>query len=120
MSATHYPLHSNCLAQNTSVAASTLSESPLSSPGNTDPEIVMDFASAVLTSGSLLEDEAATVHPKQVTPASMSPCLYSNVAMSRPPSATGWHDHTQLDAGIQEICSAPTTPFISDFSSQVD
>ena len=63
---------------------------------------------------------AATVHPKQVTPASVSPHLYSNVAMLRPSSTASQHDHTHLDVGIQETCSAPTTPFISDFSSQVD
>jgi hypothetical protein len=104
MSATRYPLR-NRLAQNAPAAASTRSKSPLA--GNTYLETGMDFASTVPTSGSLLEDEAATVRPKQVTPASASPCLYSDVAASRPSSAASQYDNTQLDAGISETCSAP-------------
>jgi hypothetical protein len=117
MSAARYPLR-NRLAQDVSAAAQ--GELPLSSAGTTNLEPGMVSPPPVPTSGLAPEDEAATVRPEQVLPASASPRLYSDVAASRPSSAASRHDDTQLDAGISEIRSAPNTPHIGEFSSQVD
>ena len=119
MSVTHYPLY-NHLARESAIAP-TLGEVPLSSAGNTNLEsgALLPLTSA---SGLTLEDEAATAHPEQDFPADgiASPHLYSDVVATRPSSAAGQHDDTQLDMGISEIRLAPTTPYPEGVLSQVD
>jgi hypothetical protein len=72
--------------------------------------------------GLAMEEEAATMRPEQDSPANgiASPRLYSDVVATRPSSAASQYDDTQHDAGILEIRSAPTTPYLEGFLSQVD
>ena len=117
MSETRYPLR-NRLTR-IAVAAPTPGETPLSSTGTTNLESGVAQLPLTSISGLALEEEAATVHDEQNVPAEQiaSPCLYSDVVATRLSSSAGQHDNTQLDVGISEICSAPTTPYLS---SQVD
>ncbi|KAF8238108.1 hypothetical protein L208DRAFT_1388057, partial [Tricholoma matsutake] len=88
-------------------------EIPSSSAGTTNLELGVAPLPLTLTSGSVVE-EAATVHNRQNFPADqvVSPCLYSDVVATRLFSAASQHDDTQLDTGILETRSAPTTPYL--------
>ncbi|KAF8219739.1 hypothetical protein L208DRAFT_1417791 [Tricholoma matsutake] len=120
MSETCYPLR-NCLAHEY-VAASTPGEILSSSASTTNLESA-GVASLPLTlmSGPAVE-EAATARNEQNFPVDqvVSPRLYSDVVATRPSSAASRHDDTQLDVGISDICSAPITPYLESFLSQVD
>ncbi|KAF8230095.1 hypothetical protein L208DRAFT_1400990, partial [Tricholoma matsutake] len=114
MSETRYPLR-NRLAREY-VAAPTPGEILSRSTGTTNLE------SAGVAPLPLTLTEAATARNEQNFPIDqvVSPRLYSDVVATRPSSAASRHDDTQLDAGISEIRSAPITPYLESFSSQVD
>ncbi|KAF8221936.1 hypothetical protein L208DRAFT_1414222, partial [Tricholoma matsutake] len=120
MSETRYPLHNRLACEY--AAAPTPGEILSSSAGMTNLELAgVAPLPLTLTSGPAVE-EAATVRNEQNFPIDqvVSPCLYSDVVATRPSSAASRHDDTQLDAGISEIRSAPITPYLESFSSQVD
>lgn len=120
MSETRYPLR-NRLAREY-VAAPTPGEILSRSAGMTNLESAgVAPLPLSLTSGPAME-EAATARNEQNFPIDqvVSPRLYSDVVVTRPSSAASRHDDTQLDAGISEIRSAPITPYLESFSSQVD
>jgi hypothetical protein len=120
MSETRYPLR-NRLAR-VSAAAPTPGELPLRSAGTANLESGMATLPLTSISGLAMEEKAATVRHEQDSPAHQvaSPRLYSDVVATRPSSAASQYDDTQLNAGISETRSAPLTPYIENFTSQVD
>ncbi|KAF8240290.1 hypothetical protein L208DRAFT_1384773 [Tricholoma matsutake] len=120
MSETRYPLRNHLACEY--AAAPTPGEILSSSTGMTNLESAgVAPLPLTLMSGPAIE-EVATAHNEQNFPIDqvVSPRLYSDVVATRPSSAASRHDDTQLDVGISEIHSAPITPYLESFLSQVD